>query len=163
MIVGFLILSFILDGVVYSLITQGSLIIPLFSLFSLVLIYPYFYNKDNLFLFSAFCLGIFYDIVYTNTPFLNTLVFVLIATLIIKIFSYFSRNIINTYLLSLIILIFYRGIIFLFLCLIQSINFDLLNLLESIMCSILANGIYISIFYLLLNKIGNKLKIKKIR
>lgn len=163
MIPAFFIISFILDGMILSIINSSSIIIPLFSLLSLVLIYPYFYNKDNYFIGSAVILGIFYDIVYTNTLFLNAIVFGLIAYLIIKIFGYFTRNIVNTYLLALLIIVIYRVFIFLFLCLIQAINFNLLNLLYSIANSILVNGIYLSVFYLLLNKIGNKLKIKKIK
>lgn len=159
----FFIFSFLLEGIVYSCIETNSIAIPLFSLLSLVLIYPYFNNKNVYFLTSSLILGFFYDIIYTNTLFMNTFAFGIIAILIIKVFTYLTRNVINTYLVSLIVLVFYRVVIFLFLALIQAIEFDLLNLLYSITNSLLINTLYISIFYFLLCALSNKLKIKKIR
>lgn len=163
MIIIFLIFSFLLEGIIYSLIDQNSIIIPLFSLLSLVLLYPYFNNKKSNFIITALILGFFYDIVYTNTLFINVFTFGLLALIIIKIFTYFTRNIINSYILSILVVIIYRILVFLFLNLIQAIDFNLLKFLHSITNSILINMLYISIFYYLLNSISNRIKIKKIR
>ena len=67
-----LILSFLLDGILFSLFSFNTPISPLFSLLSILIIYPYCdTNKKSYFICPAL-LGVLYDIAYSNSLFLNT-------------------------------------------------------------------------------------------
>jgi len=163
MITAIIIFSFLLDGIIATTLQSGSFFLPLFSLLSLVLIYPYFNTNKNMnFLIVAGLIGSFFDIVYMNSLFLNTLIYILIAYAITKMFSYLPINIANTYAVSLSVIILYRVLIFLFFSLIRVIPFDLIGLFNSIVSSILANAIYIFLGYLIINLAARRFKIKKI-
>jgi len=161
MIISTIIISFLLDGIISGLIQINSFFLPLFSLLSLALIYPYLKNKNKNFLIVAGTIGCIYDIAYTNTLFLNTLMFILLAVLIDKLFSYLPINIGNTYMVSAVVIIAYRVIIFLFLVLIQVISFDMISLSRSIASSVLANLIYVTTIYAILSLLAKRYNIKK--
>ena len=91
----------------------------LFTLISLIIIYPYFHNKERNYFILSFLIGLLYDIVYTNTFLFNAIMFLIIAYIIKKINSYISNNYINVAIISLIIIIIYRLIVYLVLCLIN--------------------------------------------
>ena len=85
------IISFLLDGII-SNYTNTNLVDPsylrtVFSVVSLVILYSYFDNEKK-YLKILIPLGIFFDIVYTNTFLLNIVIF-LIIYLVIKQLDYF--------------------------------------------------------------------------
>jgi len=109
-----LFVSLLLDYVFLSLISNNSLLFPLFTLVSLILIYPLFKEHQfNRYLIISFCLGIVYDVVYMNTIFLNIGSFLLFPYLIKYFFKNFSVNIINNILITILLIIIYRTITFL--------------------------------------------------
>ena len=67
-----LLISFMLDSIVSNLVPLHSLFTPLFSLVSLIVVYPFFYGDKKKFLIYSGIYGFLYDIVYTNTIFVNT-------------------------------------------------------------------------------------------
>jgi|GEM_PF-3218074 len=162
--IAFLIISFLLDGIISVNLSQNTIFLPLFALLSIVLIYPTFRtDKHNIYLLIAASIGLLYDIVYMNTLFLNAVIFTGLGYICIKIFSVLPVNILNTYVVSFAIVVIYRIAIFLFLALIQAISFDVTSLFYSVVNSFILNLIYVSIGYLIIKKINgmNKIALSK--
>lgn len=156
-------ISFFLEGMLSKYIVMNSPFFePLFTLISFIIIYPYFHNHEGKY-FSCLCItGLLYDIVYTNTIFFHGIIFLVIAWSIKKINSVISNNSINVAIISLIIIIFYRIVTYLILCLINYINFNIKDLLYSIASSLILNMIYSIILYLITDYISRKKHISKL-
>lgn len=147
-----IILSFILEGLISNLISiQTKLFNPLFTLISLIL----FNHKYNLkkYLIISFCIGLLYDIIYTNTLFLNAFIFLLLSYLTYIIFKIINNNLINRVIVSVASIFIYRIIVYLILITRYSISYKIL--INSITSSLLINIIYILII-ILINKIRKK-------
>ena len=143
--------SFLLEGILSNFINGISYLNPLFTIISLIIIYPFLYNKKNNYYKIIFITGIIYDIVYTNTLFFNALIFMLIGFLIIQTNRLLSKNIINIFLISILIIIFYRIATYTLLVLIGYIKNDIYNLFNSIHSSIVINILYGMILFKLIN------------
>jgi len=147
MIILFLIASFFLDGIIFSLSSINSTVAPLFTVLSLVLAYPYYYNNRKIMYISVIVVGVLYDIVYTNTLFLNTLIFIVFLYFIEKIFKYLTNNILNAFIISTFIICFYHLIVYVFFLIIGVVEWDIMNLIDRILPSLIINYIYIIVFY----------------
>lgn len=145
------IISFLLDGIVSSIINYHSLMYPLFSLLSLITSYTYFNQKDNSYIIMAFILGLSYDLVYTDTLFFNACLFLSSALLLKKIFEKFPYNYISVLVISFIMIFYYRILSYLILAFINYLNFSISFLLQGIYSSIIINIIYISVAYLIIS------------
>lgn len=157
-----LFVSFLLDQFFLSIINQNSILFPLCSLMSLIIIYPFFKKTEyNKFLIICGFLGVLYDVVYTGTPLLNIGLFLLTGIIIKLIFSIFSNNLISNLLTGLLIIFIYRTVNYLILLLSGYLNFSPLELLQGLYSSLIVNLIYIVIFYLLGLLISNKFKIQR--
>jgi len=68
-------LSFLLEGFFTNLVSLNSIFIPLFTLTSLIMLYPFFdiNNNSHKYIIVAIVFGLLYDIVYTNSSFINTI------------------------------------------------------------------------------------------
>lgn len=155
-----LIFSFLFESAFSNIIPKTSFLSPIFLLTSLVLLYPYFKNKYlNFILVCIFC-GLFYDICFTNSLFINTLIFFLSSFLIILGFNYINYNIYSSNILNLIIIVIYRFISYILLCVVDYISFNKI-ILSGIYNSILANIIYGIIMYIIINLIAKIFNIKK--
>jgi len=152
-----LIISFLLDILVSKFITYNSLLYPLFSILSLIFIYPNFHKTNHYYIYS-FILGFLYDILI-DTIFLNAFIFLLLSYLLKLIFKKIPYNYLSVLLISIFTIIYYRLIIYSILIFINYLKFDIFILLKSISSSLLLNIIYISIMYLITSK---KLIFKKI-
>lgn len=103
-----LIFSFLLEGAFSNLVPRDSLFTPLFFLISLTVLYPYFNNKRFNFIVCCLICGLLYDLIFTDSVFINTLSFSLIGCLIMYVYSYINYNLFSTSILNLIIIIIYR-------------------------------------------------------
>ncbi len=146
------IISFILDNIFSRLIKYSNLLYPLFSLLSLILIYPYFNRKDNNYYIFSFIFGLIYDITYTDTIFLSAFIFLSISYLLRLIFNKFNYNYLSVLLSSIFIIIYFRLVTYLILVLLNYLNFNIITLISSIYSSLILNIIYILLVYILLNK-----------
>lgn len=146
-----IIISFILDNVIASLINFDSLMYPLFSILSLILTYNHFNQRDNFYFIVSFILGLIYDIAYTDTVFLNAFIFLLLAYLLRKAFTKIVYNYLSVLLISISTIIYYRLITYIILVIVKYINFNFLFLLKGIYSSLIINFIYISVVYLINN------------
>lgn len=156
------IISFFLDSILTSLIPIDSILLPLFSLISLIIIYPYFHKEENSYLIFSFLLGLVYDIVYTDTIFLNAFIFLLIGFCIKLINEYISNNVFNVSIMSLLVVTIYRIITYFVLVIINYLKYDFNDLLVSIYSSLILNVFYGILLYLITDFISKKYKIDKI-
>ena len=77
-----LVISFLLDNLISFFLNTNLLFNPLLSLVSLIIIFRYYHRKDeNKYLITSFVLGLVYDIVCTDTVFLNAGIYLLLSLL----------------------------------------------------------------------------------
>lgn len=150
MIYIYLVLSFLLEAIVTNIFSLNSLFIPLFTLTSLVIIYPYFNNKIFSFIITSIILGLLYDITFSSSIFINTIVFGVSSALIIFLYNYVNFSIYSSVLFNTIIIIFYRLISYLILCVIEYLNFNQFLLFKGIYSSLIINILYGLISYFML-------------
>ena len=135
-------ISFLLDGVFSLVVNDNSLFLSLFSLMCLIVIYPYMKCNNHIFYYSI-VIGLFFDIAYTQTLFLNTVIFFLMAILIYYYFKYLPYNIINIILLSLVTIILFRLVTYVFFVIFEDNIFNMRLLFRSIYTSIISNIVYV--------------------
>ncbi len=157
-----MILSFLLEGIVTNLVNYQSLLIPAFTITSLVIIYPYF-NKEKRhhFFIASAILGICYDIVYTNSLFINTFTFALCSLIILLIYNFISHNFINTMLLNIFFIALFRSLSYGLLILFRHMSFDKNIILSGILSSLILNVVYGLILYFVCDRLSYKLNIIK--
>ena len=147
-------ISLILDGIV-SVYTNNTILIPLFTLTSLVYIYKYYEKKENIYFLIALIIGILYDSLYTDIILLNSLVFLFLAV-IIKILNIYLSHKLSSTIVKLLAIILYRITTYLILVLFNYIDFNFIYLFKSIYSSVLINIIYLIIVTLIYKKISSK-------
>lgn len=157
------IISFLLDGFVSTCIRTDSLFYPLFSIVCLVVIFPYFKFRDTKFFVYAGGMGLLYDLIYTNTLYLNLLIFLLIAVIIRFLYFFVSSNILSTIFLTIFSIVLYRSFTYFLLVLIGFFPLDWMRLLEGIYSSLIINVIYIIILYFVCIWLAKRFRIRKSR
>lgn len=151
-----LIISFVLEGVFSNLVSSNSILFPLFTIVSLATIYPLF-NKDKkmFYAYTAF-VGVMYDIVYTNTPFINTFSYLITAYMICLIYEYITVSKFNIILISIIVILFHQTVLYLLLCLFKYTTFNEVTLLTNLYSSLIVNVIYSFILFFIVQHIKKK-------
>ncbi len=159
-------ISFLLDALIsnnigYTL-TNPSIFKTIFTIVSLISIYPYF-NNDKKYLIILISVGILFDIVYTGTFLFVTLIFVIIY-LVNKFLDFFLPfNLLNINILSLISIYIYHILSFVILNLVEYNSYNINLLFNIIIHSTIGTIIYTTIIYFILTYTYNKLKIKQIK
>ena len=154
--------SFLFETMFTNIVTIDSFLIPLFLLTSLSILYPYFTKNKLTFFIAAVICGFFYDIMVTNSPFINTISFVICSGIIVLSYNYMNYNIVNSNFINVIIIIIYRVVSYLLLFIIDFIKFNENNLLQGIYNSILVNIIYGVILYIVIDLISKIFNIKRV-
>lgn len=163
MVIGVLIFSFFLESIVSNFIPlDTNFFVPLFSLISLIIIYPYFNGEKMNYLKVCAGIGLLYDVVFTDTLMMNLVFFILLGLFICFMNQLFSNNVFSVILISAIIIFFYRVMGYGILCLSGLFVFHMERLWESIFSSLLLNLIYASIIYLITDFLAKKYHIRKI-
>ena len=142
MIVFVTVLSFLLDGIITKYISTNTIFLPLLTVMSLIIIYPYFKEPYKYFRYCSI-LGILYDIVYTNTIFYNFFIFILLGLIITFFYYIFSNRLLNTIVLGFIIIIVYKFINYVFILIIKNNNLNFKVLLTNIFNSLLLNILFL--------------------
>lgn len=158
-----LIFSFLLEAAFTNFISPNSIFIPLFVITSLVLLYPYFENKNLNYIIVCLILGLFYDIVFTNSLFVNTISFGLMGGLTILCYNYVKYNIYTSNIINTIILISYRIISYVIVLSVNYVSFNNKIFFSGIYKSLILNVVYGVILYFiieLLAKLFNKKRVE---
>lgn len=158
MIYIYIIFSFIFEAIFTNIFSLNSIFLPFFTITSLVVIYPFFNNKTSNFVITSIILGLLYDIVFSSSLFINTIVFGVSAFIIICFYSYAHFNVYSSIIINIIIIIFYRILSYLLLCMIEYLNFNQTVLFKGIYSSLIINIIYGILSYFLIYYIFKKHK-----
>ena len=161
MIVFVTVLSFLLDGIITKYISTNTIFLPLLTVMSLIIIYPYFKEPYKYFRYCSI-LGILYDIVYTNTIFYNFFIFILLGLIITFFYYIFSNRLLNTIILGFIIIIVYKFINYVFILIIKNNNLNFKVLLTNIFNSLLLNILFLILGFILTKYYSKKHKILRI-
>lgn len=157
------IFSFLLEGIVSNIVSiNSSLFVPLFSIISLILIYPFFNNDNSNFLKISFIIGLFYDFVYTDTLILNAFIFLTIGYLIKQINKRITNNVFNVIFMSILVISTYRIVTYSVLVFTNYLSWNFEYLLKSIYSSLILNIIFVVIVYLIADYFSRKYRIQKI-
>lgn len=151
-----MILSFMFDSV-FSNIFNDSMFMPLISLMSIIVLKKKYKIENNVYLFFTALIGLLYDLIYTSTPVLNMMIYLLLGIIVIFFFKYFRKNLFNELLLSTILIVLYRTIIFIVLTISNILESNITILIKSIYSSLFLNYIYIVITYFIIKKINKKM------
>ena len=157
-----IIVSFILDSIVSNFISLNSVFTPLFTLMSLLLIYPYFKNNNYKYLITCFVSGLCYDLIYTDTIIIHGFLFLLIGFIVTRFSLILSNSFVNILILAIVCIVIYRFITYGLLLITANTSFKWIFLFKSIYKSILMNLIYVSMGYIILEKLSPKLKIRRL-
>lgn len=157
-----IILSFILEGIFTNIVSMNSIFLPLFTITSLVITYPYF-NKEKKykFIIMSIILGIMYDIVYTNSLFINTFSFTICGLIIIFIDFLIPDSFFGKIGTNLLLIIIYKIISYFLLIIFGFIKLNYNILFKGIYSSLILNIIYGIILYFVCDLISIKLNIRK--
>lgn len=160
MICFILIFSFLFESVLSNIVTSSTLFTPLFVITSLTILYPYFsVKKINFAIVCSIC-GFIYDIIFTNSLFINTLSFGLCSGLIILGYNYINYNIYSSNILNIIVLVFYRLISYFLLCIVDFVIFNEIDLIRGIYTSLIINILYGFIMFIIIDLINKIFKLK---
>ncbi len=159
------IISFILDSFVsqyiFPSITNFNIFIPMFSLISLIIVFPYFNSNNKDYLITCLITGLIYDITYTNTLGLNMALFLLSGYIIIFLDNGLSNNLFSLLIKMLIIIFIYDSLTYLILILLNYIDYSIIDLFIKMLKSLTLNSIYLIFTYLITNMIAKHFKIRK--
>lgn len=139
-----------------------SIFSAVYVLINLVVIQQYFEdNKKNLIVVVIF--GLLVDLVYNNTVLLSTCIFFVIYYLNKTFSLIFPYNLFTINIFSLVSMVVYHVITFIFLVLLRFDSYGILILFKVIGCNIIMTIIYTSFLYLLIDFIYKKFDLKLIR
>ncbi len=151
------IISFYLEQSINLLFDNNHLFIPLFLLVSLIMSYHLLKKKENI-IFVALVFGLLYDIVLTQTLFLNTLIYLILSIIILIYNKYVTYNMINTIIITILSIILYRLLTYITYVVLYDRNIIIMEFIRSIYSSLIINIIYVVILQILLKKKIQKIK-----
>ena len=144
----YLIISILLDGIISRIVPMNSTLLPMFTLITLLLIYPKYKNKYHMFIIVA---GILYDFLYSDIPFLNLTIFSMLSFVILYLYNDIPNNYISLAYKIIYIIIVYRLISYI-ISIILGNNFNIEVLYNTIINSIILNILYGYLLNDLLNR-----------
>lgn len=153
--ISFPFISLILDSIISNyILLSTNFFLPLFTLTSLVIIYP-FINNDRKYLKILIIVGLLYDGL-TNTLFIQTILFIILMSFVKYVTSYLNSNLLNSLITLILTIILYRVMYYLILVMSNNYQFDINVLFKSIYASFILNIIYGIISYAILLKFKKK-------
>lgn len=156
LIIIYVIISYLLDGLISNYISteliNPSYLKTIYSIISLVIIYHYFENYKKYFSITIF-LGLLFDIVYTNTIPLNTILFPVISIIIKQLDYFLPNNIFTINILSLLSIYIYHILSYIILLLTHYNSYTISLLLIILLRSTIMTIIYTTISYFTIRKI----------
>lgn len=152
-----LIVSFLLEGVISNFVSINGFIAPLFTLVSLIVIYPLFDDVSEYYKY-VFVTGLVYDLFYIDTIIFHAIIFCFMAFIITRMNLVLSDNYINFLIIMAICILIYRTFTYSLLVLVSSVSFSFIALILSILKSLIINLIYSAILFFVLKKVRKKSK-----
>lgn len=158
-------ISFLLDAFLSIYIpisiTNNNILVPMFTLVSLIIILPYFNNDEANYLKICLLFGLLYDITFTNTLGLNAALFLVIGYVVIFINNGLSNSLVSLIIKMVVSIVLYNILLYLILIMLDYMDYGIMSLGIKILKSLLLNCIYLIVLYFTTNIIAKKLHIKK--
>ena len=162
----YIILSFFLDSIVSNYVGYElmniSYLKTIYSLVALIISYNYFDNHKK-YIYIIVFLGMFFDIVYTNTFMLNIFIFLIIYLLLNKLDYLIPNNIFTINIKSLICIYTYHILTYIILLMSHYNEYNIKILFNIILRSSIMTIVYTTFSYILIKKIYVKFYDKKIK
>jgi len=156
-----LLLDALLSGYIPIFINNNNLFIPMFTVISLIIIFPYFNNDEFSYLKVCALFGLIYDVLFTNTLGLNIVLFIILGFIINFLDGTLSNSLISIIIKMLVVIIIFDSLTYLILLMLDYINYGILVLLKKILKSLTLNFIYFVILHFFTNIIAKKYRIRK--
>ncbi len=153
-------IAFYLENLFASFFNTGALW-NLYVICTLVLVYPFFHNDNKKYLIYCLLVGFFYDVIFTNTLFLHSIIFYILGWSIIKINFYVVNSVYTTVYIALAIIFLYLLITYLLYGLTGQLVMSIEHFLIQYYNVILLNIIYNGIIFVIIEKISKKYHILK--
>ena len=161
-----LIFSFLLQGLITNFISFNvnslSIFSSVFVLVNLVVLQEYF-ESDKKFIILFLVFGLFMDIVYNSTVLISCFIFFAVFYINKGLNFFLPYNLLTVNLFSVVSMIVYHFITFLFLIIIRYDVFPFVYLFKIIGCNLLMTVIYTSIMYSLIKYIVKKFELRVVR
>lgn len=141
-----LIISLFLDGLL-SIYEEVLHIRPMFSIVILSILFVRNYNNISFYYKMCLFSGFIYDLLYTNTFPLNTLIFLLLGFVISKLYLIFKNNLLSGVVINIIVLLIYRVITFLVLSITGYLPFSFILLIDNLLSIVLTNTVFFVFVY----------------
>jgi len=154
------ILSFLLDGIFSNILPINSIFYPLFTLVSLIIVYPYYSDNSNYYKFSVL-MGSLYDLIYTDTFIFYGIIFLIIAFIISKMSTWFADNYLSLIIITLTSIVSFKTFSYMLMVATGNMPFNVQTLLKGIYSSIIVNIIYVIILNMVTLFLSKKLGIRK--
>lgn len=154
------VLSFLLDGVFSNIFPINSVFYPLFTLVSLIIVYPYYSNNSDYFKYSAL-IGALYDLIYTDTFIFYALLFLIIAYIISKMSGWFADNYLSLLIITLVSIITFKILSYILMVATGNLPLDLGTLLKGIYSCLIVNIVYAILLSMFTTFVSKKLGIRK--
>jgi len=158
-IILYIIFSFLFDSITTNYLnyelTNLSYFKTIYTIISLVIVYEYFRNK-NKYLITLLIISFIFDIRYTNTFILNTVIFIVIYILNILLDNNLPNNILTINIKSYLSIVTYNVLTYLILFLSNYNHYEISLLGPILFKSLPMTVIYTTISYLVLKKINPK-------
>ena len=160
-----IIISFLLESYISMYIpisiSNYNLFIPMFTIVSLLIIYPFFNNNTKNYLTVCLIFGTLYDIAFTNTLGLNLTLFFVLGYIIVILDNLLSNNLFNLLIKMICVIIIYDLITYFILIMVNYIDYSILTLIIKIGKSLILNILYLTVLYFITNSLAKKFHIKK--
>ena len=161
-----LIFSFLLQGIITNFISFNvnslSIFSSVFVLVNLVVLQEYF-ESDKKFIILFLVFGLFMDIVYNSTVLISCFIFFAVFYINKGLNFFLPYNLLTVNLFSVVSMIVYHFITFLFLIIIRYDVFPFVYLFKIRCCNLLMTVIYTSIMYSLIKYIVKKFELRVVR
>lgn len=157
-----LVVSLFLDGILSNffpyVVGNLSLFTPMFTIVSLVVVYPFFIKKIKFYFISCFILGIIYDFMYTNLLFYNAIFFLGLAVIIMFLYRNIRLTWISVLLFISLAIVSYECMNAIIILIFQLVPMTFYRLLYKILHSLLLNLLYGEVLYFVIQLLPKKYK-----
>ena len=159
-----IIISLLLDGYLNNILPSFilSLFTPMLTLISVIIIYPLFKKNNKRYLITIFITGIVYDLLYTNLLFYNGVLFLLLGLLNIYINKKIQVNYLTIILIILLNIVVYILLNSLILYICNITNISIMKIIYVLTHSIILNFIYGYLLFIIVRRLSNKNKTRKL-
>lgn len=158
--------SFLIEGfmsnIFVSTLTYISYFTTVYTIISLVIVYPYFYNKKKYYILLVI-FGLLFDSLYTSTFIVNICIFLVIGFVIHILNNVLSENVFTANIISIVSIICYHVLSFVILSIVGYADYSFLLLGRIIVHSMLMTIIYTSISYFVIRFLFNRFDLKEVK